>query len=176
MYSLPKPHSVTQLGWQVHVRQSKYAAPCLSFSLVLFSHIYRPQRSWGKVMFLQASVILSTGGGSTWPGTPPGPGTPPWDQVHPLDQAPPQTTTPPAQSMLGDTVNARAVRILLECILVRIYVANYQKLWESVTPANSPSEPTKQLLCYNIKKSRLWTFANAADHAYWYLMTQLAGY
>ena len=26
-------------------------------------HIYRPQRSWGKVMFLQASVILLTGGG-----------------------------------------------------------------------------------------------------------------
>ena len=26
-------------------------------------NFYRPQRSWGKVMFLQASVILSTGGG-----------------------------------------------------------------------------------------------------------------
>ena len=26
---------------------------------------YRPQRSWGKVMFLQASVILSTGGGGS---------------------------------------------------------------------------------------------------------------
>ena len=24
---------------------------------------YRPQRSWGKVIFSQASVILSTGGG-----------------------------------------------------------------------------------------------------------------
>ena len=67
--------------------------------------------------------------------TPPDQAHPPWDQVHPLDQAPPQTRTPPgpgtpppAQSMLGDTVNARAVRILLECILVRIYIANYQKL------------------------------------------------
>ena len=27
----------------------------------MVSH-YRPQQSWGKVMFLQASVILSTGG------------------------------------------------------------------------------------------------------------------
>ena len=27
-------------------------------------YIYRPQRSWGKVIFSQASVILSTGGGS----------------------------------------------------------------------------------------------------------------
>ena len=39
---------------------------------------YRPKRSWGKVIFSQASVILSTGGGgSTWAGTP-------RDQVHPL--------------------------------------------------------------------------------------------
>ena len=60
-------------------------------------------------------------------GTPPwdqvhplGPGTPPWDQVHPQDQVhPPQTryTPHPAHSMLGDTVNARAVRIPLDCIL-----------------------------------------------------------
>ena len=28
-----------------------------------FRNIYHPQRSWGKVMFLQASVILLTGGG-----------------------------------------------------------------------------------------------------------------
>ena len=42
------------------------------------------------------------------PGTPPRPGTP-------LDQAP-----PPAQSMLGDTVNARAVRILQEYILFQV--------------------------------------------------------
>ena len=51
---------------------------------------------------------------STWGGLPqcmlgyhpPGPDTPPQEQ------------TPPAQSMLGDTVNTRAVRILLECNLV----------------------------------------------------------
>ena len=29
-----------------------------------FRNIYHPQRSWGKVMFLQASVILLTGGGA----------------------------------------------------------------------------------------------------------------
>ena len=28
----------------------------------ILNHIYRPQRSWGKVIFSQASVILSTGG------------------------------------------------------------------------------------------------------------------
>ena len=76
---------------------------------------------WGKVIFLHLFVILFTGG--CLPQCmlgyhhPPGPCTP-------LDHAPPQTMHPPdhahplAQSMLGDTVNARAVRILLECNLV----------------------------------------------------------
>ena len=58
-------------------------------------------------MFLQASVILLTGG-STWPGTPPGtrytaqdqvhpPGTryTPWDQVHPQTRYTPRPGTPP---------------------------------------------------------------------------------
>ena len=73
---------------------------------------------------------------------PPGPGTPPrtrytpWHQVHPLAGTPqdqvnppgrytPRTSTPPPgrytlprQCMMGDTGNKRAVRILLECILV----------------------------------------------------------
>ena len=64
------------------------------------------------------------------PGTPLGPGTPPWDhthpqtrhipcdQAHPLDQAPPGIRHPPVQCTLGDTVNKRAVYILLECNLV----------------------------------------------------------
>ena len=71
-------------------------------------HIYRPQRSWGKVMFLQASVILLTGGGRVpgqvlpmdqvhTPGTryPPGPGTPPQDQVPPWARYPQTRYTPP---------------------------------------------------------------------------------
>ena len=33
-----------------------------------FVNFYRPQRSWGKVIFSQVSVILSTGGGHAWPG------------------------------------------------------------------------------------------------------------
>ena len=86
---------------------------------------YRPQRSWGKVMFLHVSVILFTGGVcpiACWdthtpipPRTrgrhlpPSGPGTTPLrDQRHPI-----------AQCMLGDTGSKRAVHILLECILVR---------------------------------------------------------
>ena len=49
-------------------------------------------------MFSQACVILFTGGG--------------------LPQCMVGYHPPPVQSMLGDTVNARAVRILLECNLV----------------------------------------------------------
>ena len=71
------------------------------------SHIYRPQRSWAKVMFLQASVILSTGGvclsacwDTTTPpraDTPPGPFPPIADtpvQQPPLEQTPPKTNPP----------------------------------------------------------------------------------
>ena len=61
-------------------------------------------------MFSQACVILFTGGGGVclsacWDTTSPGADTP---RGRPLL----------AQSMLGDTVNARALRILLECNLV----------------------------------------------------------
>ena len=66
-------------------------------------HFYRPQRSWGKVMFLQASVILSTGGGvclsACWDtppprADPPGAGTP--QELAPPGADPPQSKqTPP---------------------------------------------------------------------------------
>ena len=58
--------------------------------IVGLSIYYRPQRSWGKVIFSQASVILLTGEGG----------------VCSLVE------TPPGRLLL------RAVRILLECILV----------------------------------------------------------
>ena len=90
-------------------------------------------------MFLQASVILSTGGGrvsaSVHAGmtdTPRTRHTTPPDQAHhpprtrhpPQEQTPPGTDTPPRTntplgSRLQHTVNMRPVRILLECILVR---------------------------------------------------------
>ena len=88
---------------------------------------YRPQRSWGKAIFSQAYVILFIGGSASvhagipppWAGTLlPQEQAPPRSR-HPPEQAPPRSRPPPpAQSMLGDTVNARVVRILLECNLV----------------------------------------------------------
>ena len=89
---------------------------------------YRPQTKFAKVIFLQLSVILFTGGvclSACWDTTTT-PGT--QDQTplplsrHPRDQSPPptqeQAPPPTAQCMLGDTVNRRAVCILLECNLV----------------------------------------------------------
>ena len=81
-------------------------------------HFYRPQRSWGKVMFLQASVILLTGGeyltrythplppGTRYPPRtrytpqtryiPLGPGTPPGTRYTPPEPGtPPRTRYPP---------------------------------------------------------------------------------
>ena len=54
------------------------------------------------------------------PGTPPGTRYTPWDQVHPCPGIPPDQVHPPVHPPRdqGDTVYARAVRILLECILV----------------------------------------------------------
>ena len=100
-------------------------------------------------MFSQASVILFTGGSvhlsACWDTplsrhppqeqtppeqrcpleqTPPSQSRPPWEET-PREQTPPQSRHPPVQSMLGDTVNARAVRTLLECKLVcEVYFAN----------------------------------------------------
>ena len=78
------------------------------------SHHYRPQRSWGKVMFLSVSVILFTGGGSaplyagmhppcwTKGRHPPLGVATPWEQTppksrHPLEPGPPwsRPQTPP---------------------------------------------------------------------------------
>ena len=80
-------------------------------------------------MFLHMSVILSTGEAVPGQVPPrqvhPRAGTLP-GQVHPLGRYTPRAGTPPwtgtplprEQCMLGDTANKRAVRILLECILV----------------------------------------------------------
>ena len=78
-----------------------------SYCLVNF-YCYRPQRSCGKVMFSQASVILSMGGGvpgrhTPW-ADPPGqtPDTHPWVDT-PSGKIPLGRHAPPAQCMLGYT-------------------------------------------------------------------------
>ena len=80
---------------------------------------YRPQRSWGKVIFSQASVILSTGGSASVHAGIPLPPTRHHASGDQADNPPPDhACTSPEQSMLGDMVSERAVGILLECNLV----------------------------------------------------------
>ena len=98
---------------------------------------YRPQRSWGKAMFLHVSVILFTGG--VWPiacwDAPPGTrgrhppatrgrhpsGSRPPSIPQPPGADPPRTRHPPfTQCMLGEMGKERAVCIPLECNLVRL--------------------------------------------------------
>ena len=85
---------------------------------------------WGKVIFYTRLSLCSQRGGAClsarWDTTPTllGPCTPP----------PPGPCTPsPAQSMLGDTVNARAIRILLECNFVMMAPP-----LDSTSPYNPP--------------------------------------
>ena len=113
---------------------------CRSFSVILFIYVFfcafrdalysygHSVRFWGKVIFLHLSVILFTGGGSA--SVHAGRADPPKQTPlgrHPLGpdtptrtRHPPRCRHPPTQCMLGDKANTRAVRILLECILVHI--------------------------------------------------------
>ena len=84
--------------WPIHSERKRKLKRKLSLMFVIY---YRPQRSCGKVMFLHLSVTLFTGGSAT----------------HPPDQCM-LGYTPPLLSACWDTVNKRAVRILLECILI----------------------------------------------------------
>ena len=89
-------------------------------------HIYRPQTKFGAREYFQKRVSRILSGGEV-PGQvppphqvhPPRPGTPPRDQVH-----------PPPGAVLGDTGNKRAVRILLECILVIKYFLSRRRRQE----------------------------------------------
>ena len=72
-------------------------------------YIYRPQRSWAKVILLRASVILSIGGG--WGCLPqcmlgyhqPPEQTPPRADTTPLEQTPPRSRPPGADTPKDQT-------------------------------------------------------------------------
>ena len=104
---------------------------------VLPTNIYRPQRSWAKVIFSQASVCPQGGGEGCLPqcmlGYTPRDQTPPRadptrEQTPPRDQTPLGADTLPPGSRLQHKVNERPVRILLECILVLYRVTKYVSL------------------------------------------------
>ena len=92
----------TQAGQDVRVLATVYTIFKIGefYTVVYQTFYYRPQRSWAKVMFLQASVVLSTGGGvsaSVHVGMPDPPGAdPPWGQTPPRTRhtIPPRPGTP----------------------------------------------------------------------------------
>ena len=102
---------------------------CTKITLTI--NIYRPQRSWGKVMFLHVSVILFTGeSASVHAGIlhpPPGPSTPrdqtpPWDQAppgtrHPQEQTPPWSRHTPSRSRHPPGPNTPWSRQPVQCML-----------------------------------------------------------
>ena len=95
---------------------------------------YHPQCSCGKVMFLHLSVILFTRRGVCQT---PAPGqTSPWQT--PVRQTPPGQTPPRQTQPWADTPKRRlllrAVRILLECILV--FQVNLQPPSRVSTPSH----------------------------------------
>ena len=66
-------HPQDDRGWQRKAPPPPYGQQAGDMHPTGMLSCYRLQRSWGKVMFLQASVILSTGGacmagGHAWPG------------------------------------------------------------------------------------------------------------
>ena len=100
---------------QIH-RWVKHPQPHTNTNLLLPSATKLGQ---GYIFTGVCDSVHIGGSASVHAGIPPprGPGTPP-DQDPPRSRPPRPGTPPPVQSMLGHTVNARAVRILLECNLV----------------------------------------------------------
>ena len=95
---------LNQFGWRVWIFMC--ALPALVFLVLspvskndLYNYFYRPQRSCGKVMFLTCLSFCSQGG-----------------------VCPGEVGRHPPRNACWDTVNKRAVRILLECILVGLFL------------------------------------------------------
>ena len=89
-------------------------------SVVVARDFYRPQCSCGKIIFSQASVILSTGGripACTGADTPPG------------QTLPGQTPHPPGQTSRRRPLQ-RTIRILHECFLVLTNFIQCVTLWQ----------------------------------------------
>ena len=112
-----RSYSVTSLKWfsgstSTGLSRNSYSSVSVVYpstkSLQVSLNCYRPQRSWGKVIFSQASVILFIGGvclSTCWDTTTSGTRHPHRSSRHPLPRArhnpgpgtPPGAGTPPPQ-------------------------------------------------------------------------------
>ena len=93
---------VSTLLWIQKEILSHFSSFCCDLVLIC---CYRPQRSWGKVIFSQASVILLMGCVCSrgWCGA-----DTPLEQTHPLEQtSPTRADTPRADTPRADTPRSR---------------------------------------------------------------------
>ena len=104
-------HALRQVAPQVRREQTRGRHSISYFPLK--SDFYRPQTKFAKVCFHRCLSVYWGGGCpiACWDTHPP------LGRHHPPGQTPPCTDTP-LGSACWDTVNKRAVRIPLECILV----------------------------------------------------------
>ena len=135
-------------NWYAAIGEQRFLGTQRTDALSCYWWLLPPANEvWGKVIFSEACVKNSVHGGCLlqvhagmpppWKQTPPGSSHPPRKQIPPWSRPPwkqthlpeadtpqeadtphPWEQTPPPQSMFGDMVNARVVRILLECNLV----------------------------------------------------------
>ena len=159
-WSIPKHHNVCQYNADISAaaqcrqtpRQcftSQYEFNCLPFCF------YHPQRSWGKVMFLQASVILLTGGYLTPPGAdPPRAHTPPHSRPPPRtrpppEQTPPEQTTPPQSRTCFPPPPQRA------CCEIRSTRGRYASYWNAILFKLRITDPVKNGYLVSIATMRI---------------------
>ena len=113
-------------------------------NLLLFNY-YRPQRSWGKVIFSQASVILFTGGiclSACWDTTPPPPRT---RQAPSQDQVPPGTRNPPPQSRAYWEIRSTSRRYAFYWNAI-LFLVNDRFNWTCDKVSGSLFKPSKTML------------------------------
>ena len=106
----------------VSLNRSKLIDAVSSEYLRVTQYIYRPQRSWGKVMFLQASVILLTGGSTSCP---PGADTP--REQTPPRADPPEQTPPQSRHPLGLSTPPQQA-----CCEIRSMRGRYASYWNAI--------------------------------------------
>ena len=110
---------------------------------------YLPQRSWGKVIFSQASVILLKGGGSTWPGRPPSPwADPPPPRSDPPPVRPPGTKyTPPRYGQRAGGTHPTGMQTCLANIFCWIHLIR-QEVWNLLNIALYQSKEVEEVVPY----------------------------
>ena len=123
------------------IRRASWASSCLfSLRFVLSKSISHVHSSLGKVMFLQASVILLTGG-STWEWYPrhqvhPPGSTPPGKHTHP--EAPPGKHTPRSTPPIFVQFFFQNYFSIFDQLFYHLFICSIQQLLQAPPPIPPP--------------------------------------